>query len=268
MKPFLSIFLICAIFFLVPAAFGTAQDDLDYYFHDTLFDDEEDDPIQPPVRVVVSGDSASQPIVIIQNEHVSAMTDDSNAKEEETSSAGYGSAAVYPQVPPPPPLPEGFPSDPDSTVAIRVIVIVNGQEHVVETNVARNPPSGSSEPPPPPRVPPQVSAPASRPAEPETARQPAAPEASQSPPAQTESPAPVSSGTGLNRVQVGSFTVPSLAQTYFNNLRAAGFTTAAIERYQNLYRVVIPGVRPADVPQLEQRLRAAGFNDIWIRREY
>ena|GEM_PF-1693526 len=268
MKQLMSNSLLCAIFFLIPSVFGFAEFEPELYEPDMFFEDTEADPVQPPARIVVTGDNASQPVVVIQTEFSAGADED--------------------KPPPPPlplPLPEGFPADPNTAVSIRVIISIDGQDHVFDTNVSKNPSSESPTQPPPPRMPPQVSAPTSR-FPTRAAARPAAPEPVRSaipetavPPPEPVLPSPShtdrlyfsdsAAETGLNRVQVGSFAIPVLAQNYFNSLRIAGFTAAAIEHEhnQNVYRVVIPGVRPADVPHLVQRLRYAGFDDIWIRRE-
>jgi rare lipoprotein A len=67
-------------------------------------------------------------------------------------------------------------------------------------------------------------------------------------------------------VQVGSFENRNLARAAFDRLKNAGFNPS-YEPYNNLFRVVIPGVRAADIPQVARRLGAAGFTSAWIRKE-
>jgi rare lipoprotein A (peptidoglycan hydrolase) len=68
------------------------------------------------------------------------------------------------------------------------------------------------------------------------------------------------------RVQIGAFSRVALAQVCFNRLRSAGFNPA-FEQNGSLYRVVISGVRAAEVSHVAQRLDAAGFTEAWIREE-
>ena len=77
-------------------------------------------------------------------------------------------------------------------------------------------------------------------------------------------PNPYSSG--LYRVQVGAFGSSGLAQQCFSRLLSAGFSPF-YEPYGNVYRVVLPGIRAADMAAVVQRLAAAGFYEIWIREE-
>jgi len=70
----------------------------------------------------------------------------------------------------------------------------------------------------------------------------------------------------LYRVQVGAFGSAGLAQQCFSRLLSAGFSPA-YEPYGNVNRVVLPGIRAADMHQVAQRLAAAGFSEIWIREE-
>jgi cell division septation protein DedD len=77
---------------------------------------------------------------------------------------------------------------------------------------------------------------------------------------------PDPNGRGVYRVQVGAFSNTNFAQESYNRLRAAGFNPA-FEQYGNVYRVVISGVRAADMPLVAQRLGNAGFAEAWIRQE-
>jgi len=68
------------------------------------------------------------------------------------------------------------------------------------------------------------------------------------------------------RMQVGAFSQVPLAQACFEKLRAAGLSPA-YEQNGSLYRVVLSGIRAADVYYTAQRLGAAGFTEAWIREE-
>jgi cell division septation protein DedD len=68
------------------------------------------------------------------------------------------------------------------------------------------------------------------------------------------------------RVQVGAFSRVALAQVCFDRLKSAGFTPA-FEQNGSLYRVVISGVKAADISHTAQRLNAAGFTEAWLREE-
>jgi cell division protein FtsN len=68
------------------------------------------------------------------------------------------------------------------------------------------------------------------------------------------------------RIQLGAFSQPSLAQVCFERLRSAGLSPA-YEQNGSLYRVVLSGIRAADVYYTAQRLGAAGFTEAWIREE-
>jgi len=68
------------------------------------------------------------------------------------------------------------------------------------------------------------------------------------------------------RIQVGAFSQTVLAQVCFEKLRTAGLSPA-YEQNGSLYRVVLSGIRAADVSYTAQRLNAAGFTEVWIREE-
>jgi rare lipoprotein A (peptidoglycan hydrolase) len=70
----------------------------------------------------------------------------------------------------------------------------------------------------------------------------------------------------LYRIQLGAFSQPALAQACFERVRAAGLSPA-YEQNGSLYRVVLSGIRAADVYYTAQRLGAVGFTDAWIREE-
>jgi len=73
------------------------------------------------------------------------------------------------------------------------------------------------------------------------------------------------------RVQVGSFADTNHAQRSFNQLQSAGFNPFFeqfnSEQYGAMCRVVIVGIKAADMASVIQRLEAAGFTDVWLREE-
>ena len=214
---------------------------------------QEKSPPQPPVRTQIpAGEPSNQ-----QPEWVPVQTE---------------------QVPPPPPPPPrpplaATPSPPPapadsrvspvesgSKVSVRVIVTVNGQEHVVEIPEAET--VQSPVPPQPPAPPAPVPAAVVPPVPaPVIVNVPTGgPFANIIP----QLPDPYSGG--IFRVQVGAFHNSVFAQGAYDRLIAAGFSPA-YERNGELYRVVIPGVRASEMAQVAQRLGAAGFAEAWIRRE-
>jgi rare lipoprotein A len=74
------------------------------------------------------------------------------------------------------------------------------------------------------------------------------------------------SGGTSYRLQLGAYTRLEFAQDCYNRLKSAGFSPA-IEQYGRYNRVVIPSVAQADLDRLSRRLNAAGFREIWIRKE-
>ena len=93
------------------------------------------------------------------------------------------------------------------------------------------------------------------------------------PPVQTANPVikiipklPDPNSGKVYRIQVAAFSHVALAQVCFDRLKAAGFSPA-YEQNGNLYRVVISGIKAADVSYAAQRLSAAGFAEAWIREE-
>jgi cell division septation protein DedD len=71
----------------------------------------------------------------------------------------------------------------------------------------------------------------------------------------------------LYRVQVGAFVNADNARRSFDRLQAAGFRPV-YERHGVYYRVVISGVRAAEMPDVIRRLGSAGFNEAWLREEF
>ncbi|MDR2476689.1 MAG: SPOR domain-containing protein [Treponema sp.] len=129
-------------------------------------------------------------------------------------------------------------------MTVKVIVNINGKEHVVEI------PNGD--------IPPQEPAEQSR-------RQPSSLlDGASSAKIVPKMPDPKSNG--VYRVQVGSFASTAFARNYFDRLTAAGFHPN-FEQYGKLYRVVLSGIKAADMAQIAQRLGSAGFNEVWVREE-
>jgi rare lipoprotein A len=74
-------------------------------------------------------------------------------------------------------------------------------------------------------------------------------------------------GTGKQyRVQVGAFRVARYASEAFDKLKNLGLNPA-YEQYEGAYRVVIPGIRPEQIPALAEQLGTAGFAEILVREE-
>lgn len=130
-------------------------------------------------------------------------------------------------------------------MTIKVIVNINGKEHVVEI------PNGDI---------PQPQEPAEQ-----TRRQPSSLLGGASP-AKIVPKMPDPQSKGVYRVQVGSFASTAFARNYFDRLTAAGFHPN-FEQYGKLYRVVLSGIKAADMAQIAQRLGSAGFNEVWVREE-
>ena len=206
---------------------------------------------QPPVRTQIS-------------------TGESSAQQPEWIVVQTGPDVPTPPPPPPPPPPPAPSSPPQPTaiqvepgsqaVSVRVIVNINGQEHVVEMPGAEMifQPQGVVIPPPAsaPSVP--VSTPA--PMLPSVAPLTSGPSAKIIP--QLPNPA----GSGIYRVQVGAFRNPVFAQGAYDRLKTAGFSPA-FEQHGELYRVVIPGIKASEMVQVAQRLGTAGFAEAWARQE-
>jgi len=77
---------------------------------------------------------------------------------------------------------------------------------------------------------------------------------------------PAAGSGGVYRVQVGAFSRTALARECFDRLAGAGLSPA-FERFDGMYRVVLPGVPAGDMGVVAQRLGNAGFSEAWIRRE-
>jgi len=68
----------------------------------------------------------------------------------------------------------------------------------------------------------------------------------------------------LYQMQVGSFRVVQNAANAINKLKAASLNPST-EKYQDLTRVMIKGVRAFDVPAYIERIRRAGFSEVFIK---
>jgi len=258
MKRFAISILACAVFVLIPSVSGNALPaDPDPYAAEAEFEPqptvgEPERTPQPPARTVVP----SHPDPDLPDNGVTWIT-------------------VTPTEPMPSPVVEEPPQVAvsiapqvefgDRDVSIRLVVAVGGEEHVIElpsvtvdAMVQALAPAASTPAPVAPVPSPVVLTPA-----------PPVP-AVVLPSGRTTVvvyprnyiPAP----HGVYRVQVGTFARTGLARNCFDRLRSAGFS-AAFERFGDMYRVVISGVRAAEMPAVAQRLGDAGFEAIWIRRE-
>ena len=127
-------------------------------------------------------------------------------------------------------------------IAVKVIINVNGQEHIIDIpNVM------------------ETAVPAPAPAA-------AAPVRSSARAASVVPKMPDPSSKKVYRVQAGAYSTTAFAQECYDRLKDAGFSPA-FERYNNLYRVVVSGVKAADMQEVSRRLGAAGFAEVWIREE-
>ncbi|MDR1105163.1 MAG: septal ring lytic transglycosylase RlpA family protein [Treponema sp.] len=68
------------------------------------------------------------------------------------------------------------------------------------------------------------------------------------------------------RLQIGSYKVPRNAMDAFEKLRNAGLSPA-YERNGDFYRVVLAGIRAADINPVSLKIGAAGFSEALIREE-
>ncbi|QQO09316.1 septal ring lytic transglycosylase RlpA family protein [Breznakiella homolactica] len=74
-------------------------------------------------------------------------------------------------------------------------------------------------------------------------------------------------GSGkIYRIQVGSYKIPRNAVEAFGRLQDAGLNPA-YERYGELYRVVLSGIKGDDVQSVAAALGKAGFSEALIREE-
>jgi cell division protein FtsN len=72
--------------------------------------------------------------------------------------------------------------------------------------------------------------------------------------------------TKIYRVQVGTFSNIDLAWRLHGRLKLIGLNPA-FEPHSTMYRVVIPGVRAVNIPEIIQCLEIAGVYEAWIRVE-
>ena len=77
---------------------------------------------------------------------------------------------------------------------------------------------------------------------------------------------PPSNSMRLYRIQVGAYSIPRNAVDAFTRLRNAGLNPA-YEPNGDFYRVVLAGLRAADIPAIAQTLGNAGFREVIIRAE-
>jgi len=68
----------------------------------------------------------------------------------------------------------------------------------------------------------------------------------------------------LYQIQVGAFRLVENASSAINKLKAASLNPSS-EKYQNLTRVMIKGVCAPDVPSYIERIRRAGFSEVFIK---
>ncbi|AEF81407.1 septal ring lytic transglycosylase RlpA family protein [Leadbettera azotonutricia] len=70
------------------------------------------------------------------------------------------------------------------------------------------------------------------------------------------------------RLQVGAYEIPRNAIEAIEKLQAAGLNPANEDRKDGLYRVVLPGLQPGEIPQIAEKLWAVGFIEAIIREEH
>jgi rare lipoprotein A len=111
-------------------------------------------------------------------------------------------------------------------------------------------------------VQPQAPAPQAAPVPRQTSPVPAA-----APQAAVVRPAIPPAGTGKTyRIQAGSYRTPRNAVDAFDRIKSTGLSPA-YERNGEYYRVVLPALRPEEVPGIAEKLGAAGFREVIIREE-
>ena len=86
------------------------------------------------------------------------------------------------------------------------------------------------------------------------------------PPAIIRGAMPQAGSTGLYRLQVGAYKVPRNATDTFEKLKKAGLDPR-YEQSGEFYRVVLAGLRAADIQAIAQTLGNAGFREAIIREE-
>jgi hypothetical protein len=75
---------------------------------------------------------------------------------------------------------------------------------------------------------------------------------------------PIVNSGKIYRIQVGAFAKPESAAAAMRMLEYAGFS-AAEERYGSLRRILAKDIPAAEIAEAVQRLKSAGFNEVWIR---
>ena len=146
---------------------------------------------------------------------------------------------VQTAVPPAPVQPKEEPDNQD--ISIKVIVTVNGKEHVINVPVTDE----------------IAAAVAPAPAKTSTVK---------ADPVKIIPKMPDPQSKKIYRVQVGAFSNTTTAQNCYDRVKNAGYSPS-FEKYNNLYRVVISGVKASDMPKIAQGLGSAGFTEVWLREE-
>jgi hypothetical protein len=77
---------------------------------------------------------------------------------------------------------------------------------------------------------------------------------------------PQKGSNGIYRLQVGSYRLTDEAVRAFNKLKEAGLNPV-YEKYKDYTRVVFTGIGADDVPRCAELIGAAGFREIWCRKE-
>ena len=269
MKKTIVLCLFCVIFSLISAPVCFAEDwDDDYdefdefdefdsedpYLDAELYDDVYDNSVAGPAHVggpgaEASAAAAAESAASAANSAASAANSAESAATAAAESAASAAAAA------------------------------NSADSAAAANVAPSAPPASSAHSAPPQPPvriviPMMTAPPAQPAPPRPqVAPPAPPPAPAAPPVYRQQPPinvipamPNPYSNSVYRVQVGAFGNAGLAQQCFSRLRSAGFSPA-YEPYGNVNRIVLSGIRAADMAAVVQRLAAAGFNEVWIREE-
>ena len=86
------------------------------------------------------------------------------------------------------------------------------------------------------------------------------------PPAEIKGLLPPAGSVKLYRLQVGAFSLPRNAVDAFEKLKKAGLEPN-YEQYGEYYRVVLAGLKAADIPAVAQTLGNNGFREAIIREE-
>jgi hypothetical protein len=75
---------------------------------------------------------------------------------------------------------------------------------------------------------------------------------------------PAATESNFYQIQVGAFRVTSNAERAFERLRNASLNPS-YERYMDLTRVMVAGIRAVDVPEYLERIKNAGFPEVFIK---